>query len=183
MNIERALNTPGWMSEAELTYIASLAEKSKLIVELGSWRGRSAVCWADNTSGVVYCVDTWADDAYGATFPGDPPDLHRRPAWLWGEFTKNTQGLGNIFPIRSFTAPAARIFADRRLKPDVLFVDAGHNYEDVIADLRAWMPLMAEGAVLCGHDYVDYHEPVQRAVRELIPSFRVVDTIWTTEGA
>ena len=171
------------MSEAELTYIAQLAEKSDAIVELGSWRGRSAVAWAVNTSGVVYCVDTWANDAYGAVFPNDPPDLCQRPEWLMIEFLKNTAGLDNIIPIRTTTVNGANVLSSMGIRPDVVFIDAGHYYGDVIADIQAWKPLLAEGGVLCGHDYNPVHHPeVIRAVRELIPVFRVIDTIWTTEG-
>ena len=65
MNITRALQIPGMMSEEELTYLAELASDREWIVEIGSWMGRSARAMADNTKGTVYCVDTWADDAYG----------------------------------------------------------------------------------------------------------------------
>ncbi len=181
--IERALRTNGWMSEEELTYIASLAAKSKLIVELGSWRGRSAVCWAENTEGFVYCVDTWANDAYGISFPDDPPDLHRRPEWLLTEFLKNTQGLRNIFPVRTRTEVAATIFRNMGVRPDVVFVDAGHNYNDVVTDIEAWRPLLAEGGTLCGHDYgYSGWEDVKKVVDAKVPKFRVIGTIWTTEG-
>jgi len=182
MNIERALATPGWMSEAELTYIASLAAKSRIIVELGSWRGRSAVCWAENTEGVVYCVDLWANDAYGISFPDDPSDLHRRPEWLLTEFLKNTAGIRNIVPIRSRTEIAATIIHSMGIRPDVVFVDADHGYNGVVADIQAWRPLLADGGVLCGHDYSYSGWPdVKKVVDWMVPNFRVIDTLWTTE--
>lgn len=187
MNIERALKTNGWMSENELAYIASLASKSKLIVELGSWRGRSAVAWAENTSGVVYCIDTWATNAYGITFPDDPSDLHQRPEWLWNLFVHNTQGLANIFPVRSYTAPAARIFIERGLRPDVVFVDADHQRPGIQADLNAWLPLLADNGVICGHDYSYEGWPdVKQVIDEYVAAgrlkpIRLIDTIWTTE--
>jgi len=43
MNIERAQATTGWMSDAELTYLAECAGKSTAIVEIGSWKGRSTL--------------------------------------------------------------------------------------------------------------------------------------------
>lgn len=187
MNIERALKTNGWMSESELSYIASLASKSKLIVELGSWRGRSAVAWAQNTDGVVYCIDTWANDAYGITFPNDPPDLHRRPDWLMTEFLRNTSGLRNIVPIRTRTTIAASIFVNLGLQPGVIFVDAGHSRKDVMEDLNAWLPLLADGGVICGHDYGYGGWPdVQSVVNEYVANgrlkpIRLIDTLWTCE--
>lgn len=188
MNIDRALKTNGWMSEKELEYIASLASKSKMIVELGSWRGRSAVCWAENTSGIVYCIDTWANDAYGISFADDPENLHRRPDWLMTEFLRNTSGLRNIIPIRTTTSIGSVIAYNLGLRPDVIFIDAGHNREDVVADITAWKPLLAEGGILCGHDYSYEGWPdVKTVVDEyvsngIIPPVRIIDTIWTTEA-
>jgi hypothetical protein len=33
-------------------------------------------------------------------------------------------------------------------------LDAAHDYDSVMADLRAWWPVLASGGVLIGDDYV-----------------------------
>ena len=72
----------------------------------------------------------------------------------------------------------------RGLSFDMIFIDAGHTYTNVVEDIMAWRPLLRDGGVLCGHDYIDAHHPdVVKAVNDYIPTFRVVGTIWTTEGA
>jgi hypothetical protein len=185
MKLERALACAGWMSEAELAYIAGLAPRSKIVVELGSWRGRSAIAWAENGAKVVYCVDTWDDSAFGCeNFPGDAPDLKQRPEWLWNEFLRNTVGLPNIFPLRMTTAEAAGFLAPLGIKADVVFIDAGHLAHEVVADIEAWRPLLRdENSVLCGHDYNFSGWPdVKTVVDQMIPKFSVIGTIWTTEG-
>lgn len=184
MNLKKALEVPGFMAESELAYLAELAAKSHAIAEVGSWRGRSARAFADNTEGFLYCIDTWADDAYGAVFPGDAPDLCQHRDWLWNEFQRNLADhlSSNVFRMRTNSVDGAK--ALRGVKNfDLIFIDAGHNYEDVVADIKAWRPLLQEGGILCGHDYAEYHPGVIRAVDELVPKFRVVGTIWTTEGA
>lgn len=182
MNIERALKTPGWMSEQELTYIADLASRSKLIVEVGSWRGRSAVAWSQNTTGTVYCIDVWANDAYGISFPEDPPDLHRRDEWLLTEFHKNICGIPNIVPIRTYSVKGAKIIAAMGLRPDVIFLDADHSMASIKGDYEAWLPLLADGGVICGHDYSYCGWPdVKTYVDATIPKFKVIDTIWSVE--
>lgn len=183
IHIERALATPGWMEPEELAYIAELASRHKLIVEIGSWRGRSAVAWAQNTQGFVWCIDTWANDAYGISFPQDPPDLHQRHDWLLKEFQRNTEGLNNIFPLRTNSLDGARRIREAGIRPDVIFIDAGHNYNDVVTDIEAWRPLLAEGGVLMGHDYSYEGWPdVKTVVDKMIPNFRTIQTIWTTEA-
>jgi hypothetical protein len=182
MGIERALKTPGWMSENELSYIADLASRHSCIVEVGSWRGRSAVAWAQNTSGVVYCIDVWANDAYGISFPEDPPDLHQREEWLLTEFHKNIIGILNIVPIRTYSVKGAGIIKAMGLRPDVIFLDADHSYPSVMGDMDAWTPLLADGGVLCGHDYGYGGWPdVKTVVDARVPKFRLIDTLWTTE--
>lgn len=36
---------------------------------------------------------------------------------------------------------------------DLVFLDAGHSYEDVKNDIELWLPKVRMGGVLCGHDY------------------------------
>lgn len=187
LHLEMALATPGFMDEKELAYLATLAGKCKHILEIGTWRGRSARAFADNLmdGGSLTCVDTFADNAYGAVFPGDASDLCQHPDWLWKEFHKNLgDHIGRtVFAARMSSMDGARCFSDKRY--NCVFVDAGHWYEDVRQDILCWRPLLAEGGILCGHDYNPiHHPPVIQAVDEFVPKFRVVPktTIWTTEG-
>lgn len=184
MNIELALATPGWMADVELVYLAHLATKCKSIVEIGSWSGRSARVFADNTEGTVTCVDTWADDAYGTA----PAEMTGSKNWLWNEFVKNHQqniDLAVVFPIRKTSVEGAEHFRQIGQTFDLIFIDAGHNYEDVKADILAWRPLLREGGILCGHDMYPngpFHPGVLQAVNELVPKYKVFGTIWSTEG-
>lgn len=177
MNIEKAIATPGFMAEIELEYIAHLAQRSKAIVEIGSWSGRSACAFAQNTLGTVHCVDTWADNAYGSA----PAEQTCHPEWLWTAFNRNTADYKNIHPLRMNSVEGAAWARTAGIMFDCIFVDAGHNYEDVISDILAWQPLLVPDGILCGHDYAEYHPGVMQAVRELVPKYRVVGTIWTTE--
>ena len=181
--IDRALNTPGFMGEGELTYLASLARNHNSIAEIGTWRGRSARVLCDNTPGIVICVDTWADNAYGAAFPEDPPDLCKRQNWLWNEFRRNLADRlhVNVDAWRMTSLHGSRRARDLEMTFDMIFIDAGHNYEDVARDIQMWSPLLKEGGVLCGHDYTVNHPGVTRAVDELIRTYRIVETIWTTD--
>ncbi len=68
---------------------------------------------------------------------------------------------------------------------NMIFIDANHSYESVKADIEAWMPLLDEGGILCGHDFDPVYWPgIVKAVKELVPNYRVVPntTIWTTEA-
>jgi MMP 1-O-methyltransferase len=179
MNIERAIATIGWMSEVELAYLADTASKSNVIVEVGSWKGRSTLALACNTSGTVYAVDTWK----GTEQQGDELAQHEE-GWLLEEFKRNTTGLDNIVICEGPSMEMAKRYEG--LLIDMLFIDGYHTYEGVRDDILSWSPMVRPGGVICGHDYIPpYWDGLLKAVHELVPKFRVVPntTIWTTEGA
>jgi SAM-dependent methyltransferase len=180
MNIERALEVTGWMSEPELTYLAEAASKSQTIVEIGSWKGRSTLALACNAPGMVYAVDTWK----GTEQQGDELAQHE-PGWLLEEFKRNTSGIANIVICQGPSVEVSKWPSMAGLSVDMIFIDGYHTYEGVRDDILSWSSMLRPGGILCGHDYVPpYWDGLLKAVHELVPRFRVVPntTIWTTEG-
>ena len=180
MNIERALSVQGWMTEDELSYLASVASKSSIVAEVGSWMGRSTCALAANIgSGSVYAVDTWKGSQEHSPMLADKPE-----GWLFSEFSRNTAGLPILpIPLPSLDA-AFFLLAKTTIRFDAIFIDANHSYEAVKADILAWMPLLKENGILCGHDFDRTYWPgIVRAVEECVPSFRVIPntTIWSTD--
>jgi predicted O-methyltransferase YrrM len=163
VNIERALATHGFMLESELTYIAECAAKSKCIAEVGCYMGRSGRAWSDNTSGVVFCVDTWRDG-------GEP------------NFDQNLADCQNVCKVQMDSRRAAKFFQLAGVTFDCIFLDADHDYENIHADIMAWKPLLREGGILAGHDYQPPFPGVIQAVKELVPNFSLIGgSIWTNE--
>lgn len=180
MNIEHALTVQGWMTELELAYLAEAASKSSLIVEVGSWMGRSTSSLAANTQGRIIAVDTWKGS------PEHAPMLEgKSPNWLKIQFMDNTGRYPNIVPAQMESGNAATLLRGLGVQPDMVFIDANHDYGHVAADIVDWTKTAKDGAIICGHDYDPVYWPgIVRAVNEFVPKFRVVPnaTIWTTEG-
>ncbi len=177
IDISYAETVTGWMAPSELTYLATLAERSRCIAEIGSWRGRSSSVLAQHTRGIVVCVDTWRGSVE------HQPELQGRPAsGVFYAFRENTARYDNIWPLLANSLTGARIISHSPLRFDLIFIDASHDYESVKADIEAWSPLLAEGGILCGHDA--YRWGVKAAVKQLIPRWRIAPetSIWTTEG-
>ena len=165
------------MEVPELEYLAHVASQSTRILEIGSWKGRSAIAMADNTDGLVYCVDTWS---------GHLEASDHFSAECFRDFLRNTKDHVNILPVPLESCHAASIFGRFKFQFDMIFVDGRHDLVGVECDLAAWTPLLAEGGILCGHDYGRPDWPdVKTAVDRLVSKYRVVPntTIWTTEGA
>ncbi len=167
----------GWMTFPELTFLYECAKEHKNILELGSWKGRSThalLSGAKKNGGTVTAVDTFQGSA-------DPQDLTNSQAKeqdIYGIFLKNTQHFGNLNVVRKTGNEAAKTFNDETF--DMIFIDAGHTYEEVKEDIETWIPKLNAGGLLCGHDYSNLWPGVMQAVDEIFGkhNVRVEDTIW-----
>jgi predicted O-methyltransferase YrrM len=68
--------------------------------------------------------------------------------------------------------------------PDIVFIDAAHDYRNVVYDIRAWWPIVRNGGYLCGHDYQHKFPGVMRAVADCFPLLRVAvcpDSVWVVQ--
>lgn len=175
MSIEHAQTIEGWMDNDELSFLASEAEKCSLILEVGSWKGRSACALAANCPGIVICVDTWQGNLQANYASG----LDRE---FLNSFLENTKPFKNIWPMPVDSMRAASMLAFIDVQFDMIFIDADHNYENVKAEILAFLPLLKSGGVLCGHDYTHEDWPgVKKAVDELFSEVRLINSIWTVK--
>lgn len=146
------------------------------IVEVGSWKGRSTaflLVEAYNKSPriEIYAVDTWAGS------PEQQSDPHVISGTLYDEFLANVKPVSRqLVPLRMTSLKGANFFPDQAV--DSVFIDASHDYENVKADILAWLPKVRSGGILAGHDY-DFNWPeVEKAVQETLPQIELVGNCW-----
>ena len=104
VNIANAQKLGEWMTDCELLWLGAQARKSKVVIELGSWFGKSSTAIADNLpeDGVLYCIDTWA----GSAAEKDTNHIQARDMdgdYAYNEFTRNLWRhiqSGKLKPIR-----------------------------------------------------------------------------------
>ena len=171
INIDQALTIDGWMSPQELIWLARQAEKHQCIAEVGSYLGRSTRALAEHTPGVVYAIDDW----YG---PRDVDWLKPEDRELcFKKFLMNMRGLETKIRIVNTNHALASISKT----PDMVFIDGDHEYESVVWDIQRWLPRVAKGGLICGHDA--NHLGVIKALREVFGIYKVEPdtTIWYKE--
>lgn len=178
INIDRARSIRGWMSDGELLWLAGQADRSDLIIEVGTFVGRSARAMADHCNGILYCVDS-----YDPTIPG----LVRQPGGpilktkedgegIYREAQKNLDDLVAIgklvllkmTSIDGFEWLMSTIGCDEF---DFVFIDGDHSYEVVSYDIEMYSQLVKPGGWVIGHDYYEdgvTHPGVKRAVDERV---------------
>lgn len=135
-------------------------------VEVGSWQGQSLaflLVEAKNSGKLlkVYGVDHFRGSV------GD--ELLKREVDLKSivaHCAHNLRRAGYPYAlINAESAVGATFFPDASI--DYLFIDAGHMYDEVKADLAAWLPKVKPGGIAAGHDFNQV--PVENAVREAFP--------------
>ena len=182
VDISKAKTIGGWMSEQELSFLAERARESKNILEVGTYKGRSARAMADNTDGQITCVDPW-DGGY-QIFSGDKQKVFQNG----GDVEFSLFYSANLTHIKSGKVKFIRKkFKDAfdLLLPqifDFIFIDALHDYDSVGRDVSLGRLLLSEGGILAGHDYGTWPS-VTKAINEIFsfkPAVKVniVDTIW-----
>lgn len=162
---------PGWMTFKELTWLYEMSKTMNTIVEVGSWKGRSTHALLSGCKGTVYAVDTWE----GSKDEKDDTNWMAKREDIFSMFQANTQSFSNLKIVRKTSLDAANQFEDNSV--DAVFIDAGHTYEEVKADIGAWIPKAKK--IICGHDFLpNVWMGVIQAVEEKFGKVKVNDTIW-----
>lgn len=103
--------------------------------------------------------------------------VHGRPS-VYHEFLCNIADLKlspYIVPLSLPSLLAARLMHAKGIDADLVHIDASHEYDDVVADLRAWWPRVRCGGILMGDDYARASNwpGVRRAVDEFVQRERL----------
>ena len=155
----------------------SEGQPNTMVIEVGSWVGRTARTMAD-AGALVWCVDTFQGSI------GDSVDDTERmvkqaggPEIIFQCFCKNA-GLRlfkRIFPCVGSSEMWAKVWP---YQVDLVFIDADHRYEAVKADIEYWLPKVRKGGVICGHDYGTF-DGVKRATNEIFGPVNILGrTLW-----
>jgi len=131
---------PGWLTDEEgeaLYELARACHGDGVIVEIGSWKGKSTICLGLGSqagNGVpVYAIDPHTDTRFG-------------------DFASNVERAGIrelVRPIASLSQPAADDFDE---PIEILFVDGSHEYDLVLEDFEKWVPKVVDGGWVAFHD-------------------------------
>lgn len=133
-----------------------------IVAEIGSYAGVSADLFARYCK-TLYCVDLWDLQPY---------EMITKAEQMFDEVWSAHD---NIIPIKSTSLEAAQWFEDGEL--DMVYIDASHNYADVMEDIQAWAPKVKPGGWITGHDA--FIEGVRQAVVESFGDYKEYpDTSW-----
>lgn len=154
-----------WTSKDELAWLAEEASKRSNILEVGTYKGASAVVLANSTSGKVTCFDYCPESG------------------IEDEARKNLQSLSNVAYVQQDAGVSAVSLRrqNKHIRFDMIWIDDGHTYQDVVRDCLIAMLFKSDYALICGHDYEKSENEVAKAVNDCFGKENVKfgpGTIW-----
>lgn len=174
--VNAALPVPGWMTEQELRHLASRAVTCSTMLEIGSWQGRATKAFAVALppGSVIYCVDDWRGEQ------ATPVDPHELRGAFYTHLMRELM-LGKVIHLTTTSMSFARMMSSGWINSitsfDYIFIDGSHDKASVIADVRAYLPFVAPGGILAGHDW--QLPDVRAGVLAMLPgAVCVAGSIW-----
>lgn len=164
------LLVPG--QEKVLYDAATQLKRGSTIVEIGSFKGKSAACFGlgrVDSSVKIYAIDTFA---------GNAKDFVRGVQFKNKQFRTDFEQnmhrlkLKNVIPVQGYSKSVGKTW---RKKIDLLFIDGSHLYEDVKADFELFFPWVKPGGMVLFHDvdpvfagvYKVWHEMAKKELSHL----------------
>jgi hypothetical protein len=163
----------GWCSRENVDlFRAHLSEQSQVVVELGSWLGRSATFFAEAApNAAIICIDHWKGSS----------EHHRRPDWkeklpvLYDTFlTHLWEHRDRVVPMKTGTLDGMVELVLLEIAPDLVYVDASHETPFVYEDLMAVLEYFPD-AFTCGDDWC--HASVEKGVMQAVQRLGIEDRL------
>lgn len=171
--IIRSMQTiQGWLSDEEAELLIAATElalrvlpEPHVIVEVGSYCGRSTVVLASSAKALSGQARVYAIDPHGGEVGAADTGVQRTSP-TFERFSENLAGAG----VADVVEPIRRCsFETEWNRPiSLLLVDGLHDYGNVARDFRHFESWLVDGALIAFHDYADYYPGVVAFVDELL---------------
>ncbi len=168
----------GWLGHGNKKFLKQCVEDTsiKVIVELGSWYGKSAQYMMKTATHdlTLICVDIWSAqdiESGNQVIKNEKFGDMVREHPLYQNFISNLWDYADkVIPIKDTTINGLKLIHEKGIEPDVIYIDANHTYNDVKAEITLSRQLFPF-AIICGDDW--NWSGVERAVKEMAETLQV----------
>jgi predicted O-methyltransferase YrrM len=167
----------GWISGAQRTKLFHLAQecpKGQIIVEIGSWKGKStAILGWGSKAGQKMLV--WAIDPHEATPAYWIIHNGGEPQSSYPQFAANLNAGGLLDVVMPLTMPSQQAASILREPVGVLFIDGDHHYAAL--DVTLWASHVVLGGWIALHDINMSYVQTALALLQETGQFGAVETV------
>ena len=175
----------GWGSTDPVFEEVISTIKPRRIIEVGTWKGGSAIHMANlckkylgDDDFEIVCVDTflgsvehWDRSSIQMDFVNGRPDIYNK--FMTNVIEHKLQNVITPFPVDSTNG--ALTLNGMGYEADLIYIDAGHDYNSVASDLTHYAPLLRAGGYLIGDDY---HWPdIIQAAEDVFGADKVINKV------
>ena len=164
------IDTQGWGSDHPILPWTIEQLKPRLIIEVGSWKGRSAINMANKLKELkldseILCIDTWLGSPEhwlakdGDIGWWDSLNMRNGCPQLYETFLNNVvanQCEQYITPFPTTSEAAFYVLKRLSITAPMIYIDAGHEFESVTRDLEMYWELLEEGGAMILDDYITW---------------------------
>jgi hypothetical protein len=158
------MRPPGFLYDGLAAFVDALPDQC-VMAEIGTYAGEATAVFLRKAAHIT-CIDPWVDYLESANAQQVLVGLRHMDQVEAAFDALQARHPDRIRKIKGTGREAATIFPDGTF--DVVYLDALHEYLDVVADVQAWLPKVKPGGILAGHDYDIDHPGVPRAVIDTI---------------
>jgi hypothetical protein len=169
----------GWGSIHPIFEVVLAAVQPSTILEVGTWKGASAINMARIAKKLgltpdIICIDTFLGTIESYIQKDSYAFLHEalvfKNGWpnLYYQFLANVVKTGfqdQIVPLPQTSMIGLRLLNRLGIRPEVIYLDASHDYKDAKDDLELIWECLSDDGILFGDDYMGW-PGVTRAVNE-----------------
>ena len=137
--------------------------KEKILVEIGTWLGESAIIFSKYFKTVI-TID------YFENIGNDTKEIE-------DTCKENIREFSNITLLKKESTEASSLFNTESI--DILYLDGDHSEKGILGDFYFWYPKVKKDGFICGHDYNNfYYKEVYDNVNLLGKPEIFEDTSW-----
>jgi len=159
----------GWQSANEALVNAIQNIQPESIVEIGTWLGASALFMSEQTQAPILCIDTFIASNEMLWREKNVQNIVQNFNQIHNQFCiniTNKKKNEQIAMLPMTSSAAAELFTKEQIRVDMVYLDAGHRFREVYADLQDWWPLTNK--VLVGDDYSPQWPGVIQAITQFV---------------
>ena len=157
----------GWLSEREAQYLYALAKDGPghgVVVEIGSWKGKSTIMLAGGTKAAkrekVFAIDPHVGGPDQAKYGHTNVNTEL-------EFRQNIARAGVSEYVTAIVKRSTDAVRNWNSAVRLLWIDGDHSYEAVRDDFVFWHPYVVDGGIIAFHDTFAWEGP-KRVVEEFV---------------
>lgn len=187
----------GWNGKSKIFQKLIESRIPKLIIEVGSWKGQSAITMAEcvkrnSFDTKIICVDTWLGALEFWDRFKDTPErnliLKNGYPQIYYQFLSNVVHRGvqdTIIPFPNTSVIASRYFKNNNIIPNMVYIDASHDELDVYYDIKNYYDILSKGGVIFGDDFNNWKgvsNAVKKFCKEANKDFKIEEgNFWVIE--